>query len=154
MKQLSKKEIKELNSKLVSYGIALDKKSNVRSSNGFYFENNEIKFFNFEGKIIPSLKLILSDEDVRSKLKTLSVDMGAVRFVVNGADIMRPGIPKFDKTLEKGEPVLVLDESHGKPLAIGIMVYSGIEMEENEAGKAVKNIHYVGDAIWKNDVSC
>ena len=79
----------------------------------------------------------------------VTVDMGAVRFVTNGADIMAPGIVDADKEIEKDMPVWIRDEDHHKPLAIGIALMNGEEMIDAVAGKAVKMIHYIGDSIWK-----
>ena len=52
------------------------------------------------------------------------------------------------KSLEKGDIVLIIDETHGKPLAIGVSLITGEEMVENDSGKAVETKHYVGDEIW------
>ena len=46
------------------------------------------------------------------------------------------------------DPVLIIDETHGKPLAIGVSLITGEEMVENDSGKAVETKHYVGDEIW------
>ena len=43
-------------------------------------------FFYLGDEVIPSLRLVLNE---RVKLKRIAVDMGAVKFVVKGADIMR-----------------------------------------------------------------
>jgi PUA-domain protein len=79
----------------------------------------------------------------------VTVDMGAVRFVTNGADIMAPGIVDADKQIEKEMPVWIRDEQHHKPLAIGLALMSGEDMIIASSGKAVKMIHYIGDSIWK-----
>ena len=65
--------------------------------------------------------------------------------------MMKPGITKYDSDIKSGEPVLIVDESHGKPIAIGVSVFSDEEYKKENTGKAVKNIHYVGDAIWHNN---
>ena len=78
--------------------------------------------------------------------------MGAIRFVSNGADIMSPGIVETSEGVEPGDIVLIIDETHGKPLAIGISLISGEEMVENDSGKAVETKHYVGDDIWNFEV--
>ena len=44
--------------------------------------------------------------------------------------------------------VLIIDETHGKPLAIGISLITGEEMVKNDSGKAIETKHYVGDDIW------
>ena len=74
--------------------------------------------------------------------------MGAVRFMANGADVMSPGIVDADPDLVEGDVVVVVDETHRKPLAVGISLISGSEMVENDKGKAVKTIHFIGDPIW------
>ena len=75
------------------------------------------------------------------------VDSGAVRFVVNGADVMKPGIVSADPEIAVGDLVVVVEERHNKPLAIGRALVAGTEMKGE--GKAVKSLHHVGDAIWK-----
>ena len=70
----------------------------------------------------------------------------------NGADVMSPGIVEADETIEKDDIVLIVDETHNKPLAIGISLITGPEMVENDEGKAIKSIHHVGDEIWNLEI--
>ena len=79
--------------------------------------------------------------------RVVVVDAGATRFVVNGADVMRPGIVQADPGIEAGDLVIVVEELHKKALAIGRALVSGDDMT-GESGKAVKSIHYVGDTLW------
>ena len=74
--------------------------------------------------------------------------MGAVRFVINGADIMRPGITSFDEGIQKNDFVVVVDETHNKPLAVCVSLFSSEELLGVDSGKVLKNIHYVGDKLW------
>ncbi len=97
-----------------------------------------------EGKPVPLLTAV---ENV--KLKKVVVDMGAVPFVTKGADIMAPGIVSADEKIEAGEIILVVDERHGKPLAVGRALVGGAEIK-GPKGKVVKNLHHVGDDIWKS----
>jgi PUA domain protein len=80
--------------------------------------------------------------------RRVTVDTGAVRFVVNGADIMRPGIVAVTDDVRAGRPVQVVEERHGKPLAIGLALFDAAEMRAHAEGKMVKNLHYVGDELW------
>jgi len=80
------------------------------------------------------------------------VDSGAVRFVVNGADAMRPGIVSISPDIRAGHPVQVVEERHGKPLVVGIALFDAADMERQEKGKSVKSIHYVGDDIWNLEI--
>jgi PUA-domain protein len=77
------------------------------------------------------------------------VDMGAVPFVCKGANIMAPGIKRFEGSFAKGDLVFVIDEKHGKTLALGEAAYDVEEAKNTKKGIVVKNIHYVGDNIWK-----
>ena len=72
------------------------------------------------------------------------VDAGAVSFVSNGADIMRPGIVEADEVIEADDFVLVAEETHGKILAVGRARTAGSDMVGSE-GKVVDSIHHVGD---------
>lgn len=81
------------------------------------------------------------------KMREVVVDMGAVPHVARGADIMAPGVVSADEDIEPGSPIVVVDERHKKPLAVGLAVVSGREMK-GPRGKVVKNLHHVGDKIW------
>ncbi|NLA39653.1 MAG: RNA-binding protein [Methanomicrobiales archaeon] len=80
------------------------------------------------------------------------VDTGAVRFIANGADAMRPGIVSISPDIRAGHPVQVVEERHGKPLAVGIALFDAADMELKERGKSVRSIHYVGDNIWNLEI--
>lgn len=80
------------------------------------------------------------------------VDTGAVRFVANGADIMRPGIVEISADVRHGRPVQVVEERHGKPLAVGVALLDAADMEQQERGKSVRSVHHVGDDIWNLEV--
>lgn len=81
-------------------------------------------------------------------LRRVAVDMGAVPHVANGADIMVPGIVSAQADIKAGEVVVVVDERHGKPLAVGLALLPGPKMS-GQKGKAVKNLHHVGDKAWQ-----
>ena len=151
LQQVGNKEVKELNLKLKQFNTDISKKEKVLREGNFIFVNNKLKYFEYMGKVLPTLKTIYSDKNIENTFKKITIDMGAVKFAVKGADIMRPGIPKFSSGIEKGEVVLLVDESHEKPICIGISEFSDEDYKTQSTGKAVKNIHYVGDAIWHND---
>ena len=76
------------------------------------------------------------------------VDMGAVPYVCNGANVMAPGIVRFEGEFRKGDFVFVVDEKHGKPLAVGKIEYDVKEVKNVNHGVVVKNLHFVSDKIW------
>ena len=81
----------------------------------------------------------------------VTVDMGAVPFVYNGADVMAPGIVEADLGIRVGDLVWVRDEKNHRPLAIGRAIMDGPTMAKEERGKAVETIHHVGDDLWRLD---
>jgi PUA-domain protein len=78
------------------------------------------------------------------------VDMGAVRFVCNGADVMAPGIRRYEGAFGKGDVVVVVDEKHGKLLALGEVLYGSEEAKAVKQGPVVKTKHYVSDKVWNS----
>ncbi len=89
---------------------------------------------------------VLGAIELMPKKRLIVVDAGAVRFVVNGADIMKPGIVSADPDIAVGDLVVIVEERHKKPLAIGRSLVAGTDIKGE--GKAVKSLHHVGDAIW------
>ena len=105
----------------------------------------EILFFESDGRLIPTLHALL--KGILS-VPTVTVDMGAVRFVVNGADIMRPGVTKVDDGIAEGSVVAVVYERHGKPLAVGVSLMSSEDILAATHGKVILSKHHVNDAMW------
>ncbi len=90
---------------------------------------------------------LMFDEFLAVAPKTV-VDMGAVPYVCKGANVMAPGIKRYEGDFKKGDFIAVVDERHGKALAIGEAFYESDEARKIKQGVAIKNIHYVGDRIW------
>ena len=81
----------------------------------------------------------------------VTVDAGAVSFVSDGADVMRPGITEADDDISEGDLVAINEESHGKFLAVGRAKTSGDDMV-GDSGKVVESIHHVGDDLFEFSV--
>jgi PUA-domain protein len=86
--------------------------------------------------------------ELRPQRHLVTVDMGAVQFIRNGADVMSPGIVDADESITPGDFVVVIDERHKKPLGVGMALINGAEMRRETKGKAVRIVHHVGDKIW------
>jgi len=84
--------------------------------------------------------------ELRPKDRLVVVDSGAVSYIVNGADVMAPGVVEADLKIVPGDMVVVMEERHRKPLAIGQALVPGTEM--HGTGKVVRSIHHVGDDLW------
>jgi PUA domain protein len=81
----------------------------------------------------------------------VTVDAGAVGFVSDGADVMRPGITEADDDIEAGDLVVVVEETHGKALAVGRALEDGASLT-GDSGKVVESIHHVGDELFEFSV--
>lgn len=148
---LSKSDIKALNRTFLETFDCelLSKKDNVQKieieQGTFLNVNGTIAFFYYGNIVLPTLHLLLKEQFLR----TVTVDMGAVRFVVSGADIMRPGITSVDASIQKDDYVTIIDQNNKKPLALGQSLFSAKELESSTSGNCIKNLHRVGDRIWK-----
>jgi len=111
-----------------------------------YAVNNVLKLWKSNEGYIPVLTLLLNKQ---VDLKKIVVDKGAIRFVTNGADVMRPGITKIDSSIKKGDIVVIVDENHDRALAIGKSMLDAKQMEDKNSGKVVKNLHTIQDNVWE-----
>ncbi len=93
----------------------------------------------------PTLRALITHRPERGYV---TVDMGAVPFLRNGADVMSPGITEADPAIAEGDLVWVRDEEHGVPLGIGTALVDGEEMVSADKGKAIAIWHHVGDELW------
>ena len=102
-----------------------------------FMKIDNILFFTIQGII-----------NFKPKDRLVIVDMGAVKYITGGADLMAPGIVNADVNIQEDDQVWICDQQHNKPLAIGISLMSGEQMIREKKGKSVKIIHYVGDKYW------
>lgn len=78
----------------------------------------------------------------------MTIDDGAIRFVCNGADVMRPGI-MYNDTFDCNDIVCVT-ESRKKYLAVGISQMGSESLKTTTRGAALKNAHYISDKYWES----
>jgi PUA domain protein len=90
----------------------------------------------------------LGDVSLLARFPSVTVDMGAVRFVCNGAKVTRPGITAFDN-FGKGSIVVIKDAVHSKPLAVGIALIDSDKAVEEQKGYVIQTLHYISDKIWE-----
>jgi len=94
--------------------------------------------------LMPSLK----SNEILEKFPYVEVDQGAVPYICNGADVMRPGIIKWG-TFKKDDIVGVREINYKKFIAVGVALIDQSDMEGMKKGAAIKNLHYVGDKFWQ-----
>ena len=91
----------------------------------------------------------LSEAGLLERFPKIVVDMGAVKFVCDGATVMRPGVKNYSE-FEEDQIVCVVEESRNKFLAVGRSLVSSKEMGTMAKGEVVKNLHYVSDRFWES----
>jgi len=89
-----------------------------------------------------------SNPEVLQRFPFVTVDMGAVKFVCNGAKVMRPGIIDFG-SFKKGDIVMIRDQIHGKALAVGIALENSEAARAMTKGYVIENLHYISDKMWE-----
>jgi PUA domain protein len=90
----------------------------------------------------------LSEIEMLEKFPSVTVDMGAVKFMCKGANLMRPGIKKFTE-FKKDQIVCIVEESQHKFLAVGKSLVNSSELETMEKGEVINNMHYISDRFWE-----
>jgi PUA-domain protein len=151
-KRLREKELRALSEEISSkVGVQVftleDTVDQAESSEmDLVFVNGEIDAFIIQGQAFLTVRGLLRYPATKS---FVTVDMGAIRFVINGADIMGPGIVEADEGIRPGDMVWIRDERNRKPLAVGQALVTGAEMASKKPGKAIKSLLFVGDKLWK-----
>jgi len=130
------------------WGIEFPKTKNLKvhqiSDEAQIITGKGIKILKVNDDYLP----FLSETDTLEKFPNVMVDMGAVKFMCKGANVMRPGIKKFTE-FEKDKIVCIVEESQHKFLAVGKAMISSSELENMEKGEVVKNLHYISDKFWE-----
>lgn len=148
--RLSKSDSKKLSDRLKVANIELDLSSKIvehvelKSGEILYLVDGKPELIEINNKIIPFLasKIIL-------KLPRLYVDQGAVSHIINGADVMAPGVTKVIGELKEGELAVVVDQTNNKPLSVVEIMSNWEESFKAKHGKVAKNLHHVNDKFWK-----
>jgi len=112
---------------------------------GVVFVNLDgLTFVQAEERFVP----FLGSPKVLEWFPAAMVDEGAIKFLLNGADVMRPGIKKYDDWGGAGSVVVVKEEKKGRAIAIGLSTVSGADAAAMTKGSCLRNLHHVGDRFW------
>ena len=156
-KELGSKQRKKVLSSIYAPGISA---STLRKSvqflvhdekKGKYYIfdiNQRISFFSNEDKYLPSLMFIREHPEL--DISTVRVDAGAVKFVINGADIFTQGIVSCSQEFSENTVVIILNPQNAA-LSIGYSLMTSSDLL-NKKGKGISNLHYLGDKIWEQDL--
>ena len=101
------------------------------------------------GPLFPTLRFL---HKFPTMMKRVQVDKGAIKHLLNGSDIMSPGLVSEGGSLEgdidEGEAVAIYAEGKTHALALGIMNASADAIRASPRGVGIKMIHFLGDGLW------
>ncbi|PSK40330.1 Translation machinery-associated protein 20 [Elsinoe australis] len=121
--------------------------------------------------IIPHLKVV---HQYPQCFQHVRIDRGAIRFVLSGAALMVPGLTSAGgrlpdsavkegddegndgyggRELQAGEVVVVDAEGKEHACMVGVLKVGTKEMKEKKKGPGIEGGHYVGDGLWKLNLS-
>ncbi len=114
-------------------------------------EGGEPLFFQSrDGPYVPTLRTL---HKYPFLLPILRVDRGAIKHIINGADVMVPGLRSERAVIEcetpKSAVVAVFAESKEHAIAVGFTKMSTAQMRSTDKGIAIENAHYLSDGLWK-----
>ena len=112
-----------------------------------------------DGPILPTLKFVHKYPQV--EYTKVTVDKGAIPFVLGGANIMCPGLTNVGGEmppdgeegpgLEKGDGVVIYAEGKQHALAVGFMTMSSADIRKKNKGNGIEVCHTLGDGLWGTD---
>lgn len=113
-----------------------------------------------DGPILPTLKFVHKYPKV--EFTRVTVDKGAIPFLLGGANVMCPGLTNpggemppdngdDSNGLEKGDGVVIYAEGKELPLAVGVMTMSSADVRKKNKGNGIEVSHFLGDGLWGTD---
>jgi PUA domain protein len=133
-----------------SLGVKLDLPKSAQASceepeEGVVFIHlDSMVFVKAGATIVP----FLASPAALSLFPSVTVDEGAIGFLLNGADVMRPGMKIFDSWGDSGKTVVVKEEKKGRAITVAASLVSSQEASGMTRGACLKNLHHVGDRYW------
>lgn len=148
---------------LMLYCLTTKKKSNHDDDDDEGSDVNEPIFFQQrDGPVLPALKLV--HRYPKLEFNRVTVDKGAIPFILGGANIMCPGLTKNPGVssimpldddgkpgLNKGDGIVVYAEGKEYPIAVGTMTMSTIDIRTKNKGIGIEVAHYLGDGLFQTD---
>jgi PUA domain protein len=102
-----------------------------------------------DGPLLPTLRTLHRYPFLLPKWRC---DKGAIRFLMNGSNVMCPGLTHpnavMEDYIEKGKPVAIYIEGKQHAIAIGITTMSNNDVVKTNKGVCVEVYHHLGDGLW------
>lgn len=144
---------------LMLYCRKLEKEGSSPSEEPIFFQQRD-------GPVLPTLKLVHRYPGLH--FKQVTVDKGAIPYLLGGANVMCPGLTNpggemppdgvtqdvqgFDVPgVGKGDGVVIYAEGKEHALACGFMTMSSAEIREKNKGHGIEICHNLGDGLYQTD---
>lgn len=119
-----------------------------------YSVDNHILFIqHFDDDLVPTLRLVHTLP--KDTFPHVTVDRGAIKFILGGANIMCPGLtskgaqlPDDENGYEKGQTVVIYAEGKDHALAMGTLTMSTKDLKAINKGIGIEVVTYLGDGLW------
>ena len=130
-KELGSKLRKKVLSSIYAPGISASVLKNnvqfllddVNKDKRYIFDlNQQISFFSFEDRFLPSLMFIRKNPD--HDIPTVQVDAGAVKFVINGADVFTQGIVSCSRDFDENT-IIIFTSDHADLMGDHGLLFKG-----------------------------
>ena len=142
---ISKKEKQELSASINTVVIGDKETVQYDDKKGIYYIDGE-PFMALTGDdIIPLLRYKQHDY---TRMPSIIVDMPAVPHIINGANLLRPGITAMEE-YDQGSIIIVRDENNKVPIAVMKSLYDSTTIMSMDKGKVALSLHHVNDRLWK-----
>ncbi|KAI5187434.1 malignant T-cell-amplified sequence [Nematocida homosporus] len=113
-----------------------------------YILKNGLPIFIMADKFIPTLKCVHACPNI---VKRVVVDVGAIKHIINGADVMAPGLlhqtSEFP-SVSIGDIVAIYGYGKINAMAVGIILMDNQQVEEQRIGVAIKTVNHLGDRLY------
>jgi PUA domain protein len=86
-------------------------------------------------------------------LPSVQVDQGAIKFILNGSDIMCPGLTSkggiLPDALTPGTVIQIRCENKNHAIAIGVLTMSSDDIRKKNKGVCIEMLHTLNDGLYK-----
>jgi malignant T-cell-amplified sequence len=112
--------------------------------------DGRVLFFNVhDGPFFPHLKLL---HKFPSILPHMRVDDGAIRFVLQGANVMCPGLTSEGADMaevEEDSVVAIMAEGKEHAIGVGLMLMGTERIRTENSGHGIESMHFLNDGLWR-----
>lgn len=114
----------------------------------FILRNGVPIFILQHDRYIPTVKCVHLIPDIAKKVV---VDVGAIKYLINGADVMAPGLLHRTSdypAVQENEVVSVYGYGKTHALGVGVVQMDNQQVEQIKSGVAIKMLSHLGDKTY------